>query len=364
MLHVFRHVNSLRAFRPLVLTQRLKGQWGGMAPVVVSKSPWRELGRFIEKASGRPWQMTSSERSAILHEITESRCRLLHVFFGNAAIHMMPLLENCPVPVVVSFHGSDVAGSMCTPGYKGHLRRMFAAATLVPCRSQHLADQVLALGCPQEKIRVMRAVLPQSISGNPRRPTDGGWVILQAGRMVPKKGMLTALRAFALFCEKYPIATFTIAGDGPMRKEIEALIGELGLSGSVSLPGFLDQNQLAGEFEKAHMYLHPSETVDADTEGVPNALLEAMALGIPPVATSHGGICEAVIDGESGILCPERDPAALGSALLRLAADSSLHESIGLGASRRVASVFSAEAGIAGVEALYSEAIGNFAAAR
>ncbi len=354
MRHVFRHANGLRRWEPVLITQKIRGDWPGRRPVLVPRSPLREVARTISRWTGKPWQIQGIEARRILRFAED--CHLLHIFFGNSAIHMLPALRASRIPVIVSFHGSDVAGRMAGMGYRSALGEMFSRTTLVACRSAHLAARVHAMGCPKEKLRVMRAVIPDPPKSTKTLPEEGAWRILQAGRMVSKKGMPAALRAFAEFHRDHPGATLTIAGEGPLRESLLAQVRELGLGESVRMPGFLDQQALEEEFSRAHILLHPSETIAGDTEGVPNILLEAMARGLVPIATHHGGIPEAVEEGISGLLCPEADPGALARALRRVVSDPALYASLSQGASRRVASHFSNAAGVAAIEALYDEA--------
>ena len=144
-------------------------------------------------------------------------------------------------------------------------------------------------------------------------PADGAWTIVQACRLVPKKGLPTALRAFARFAKGFPNSRFLIAGDGPLRQELEPLVQQLDLRKAVVFLGFLSQTELRDLYEKAHVFMHPSELPpDSNQEGVPNSMLEAMASGLPVVATRHGGIPEAVTDGVNGLLVPERDDERIG----------------------------------------------------
>jgi len=357
MLHIHRHVAGLKTFRPVVLAQKREGQWTVENLEVIRRSPWRFLGRAREKSTGRPWQISAGETKKILFVMEREGCAVLHVFFGNAAVHLLPLLRRSPVPVVVSFHGSDVAGSMASPGYGQAVREMFDLATLVPCRSEQLAGAVGRLGCPAEKLRLMRTVLPDIPFAQRHPPAEGAWKIVQAARLVPKKGIATALNAFAAFAGKFPASTFAIAGEGPMEEELRGLAAGLGVADRVQFPGFLSQEALRRLFRDSHIFFHPSETAGGDVEGVPNALLEAMAGGLPVVATRHGGIPEVVRDGESGLLCAERDASALAGALAKLAASPALFTEMSGRASASVKEQFSAGRQIEAVEEIYREAI-------
>ena len=282
---------------------------------------------------------------------------LLHIFFGNVAVHMLPLIRNAGVPVVVSFHGSDVAGRVASMAFEDARNEMFRHARLVLCRSEQLAEKVGALGCDPAKLRIMRTVLPP-VQGFLRiPPADGRWHIVQAARLVRKKGIATALRAFAVFLKTHPKARFTIAGEGPLEDELRGVASSLGISGSVEFRGFLSQPALVRLYEDAHIFVHPSETVGGDVEGIPNSLLEAMASGLPSVATDHGGIPEVIQNGITGLLCQEGDWQGISAALLRLAEEPELSARVSIAGSEFVNGEFSAEKQIANIERLYREAI-------
>jgi len=354
MLHIHRHITGLRTFEPLVLAQKTAGRWTGPQPVLVPRSPLRFLGRGLEHLSGRPWQVSLREADRISYSIRQAA--VFHVFFGNVAVHMLPALRCCAAPVVLSFHGADVAGAIATAAYAEARREMFSLARLVLCRSAQLAENVASLGCPPEKLRIMRTILPEIEFVPHAPPNDGAWQILQAARLVPKKGLPTALRAFAQFRNSFPAARFLIAGEGPQEAELRGLAASLGIASAVDFAGFLDQDSLGRAFASSHIFVHPSESVGGDVEGIPNAMLEAMAAGLPAVATRHGGIPEVISHGTSGLLCPERDPGALAAALLQLAGDPSLYRTLSQEGSANVKAQFSSAHRISEIEALYREA--------
>jgi glycosyltransferase involved in cell wall biosynthesis len=358
MLHVFRQIAGLKIFSPIVVTQKRQGKWPGVPVEVVPRSGTRFLGRGLERWAGIPWQISPGEAGRMDRILQCSEARLLHIFFGNVAIRMLPLIRRVRVPVVISFHGADVTGSIATRAFEPVRREMFQRARLVMCRSRQLADKVAALGCDPGKLRMMRTVLPPIPRILHRPPTDGVWRIAQAARLVPKKGLAAALRAFSVFFCAHPLAEFTIAGEGPMEGELRRLAAELGIAERVTFRGFLDQSALADLCARSHIFLHPSETVGGDVEGIPNALLEAMASGLPSVATEHGGIPEVIRHGATGLLCREGDWQGLGEALLLLARDPELYAWIGQGGAEFVSGEFSAEKQIANVESLYREAMG------
>ena len=143
-----------------------------------------------------------------------------------------------------------------------------------------------------------------------------------------------------------------------MLGELRGLVEKLGITEQVHFTGFLANDALLELLAAAHIFLHPSETgPDGNQEGVPNSLLEAMSTGLPVLATHHGGIPEAVTDGESGFLVSERDASGLASAMERLS-EPSLYARLSAGAARAVADGFEQTKQIASLERCYNEAAG------
>jgi len=212
----------------------------------------------------------------------------------------------------------------------------------------------------ESKIRLLRTGIPLAeVPFQPRSwPTDGRWRFLQAGRLIEKKGFGTSLRAFAELRKRYPNATLTIAGEGPLRRELETLVQNLGLEEGVSFAGFLGQEDLRKLFYDSHIFLHPSETgADGNLEGVPNSILEAMASGLPVFATKHGGIPEAIENGLSGILVLERDAEALAGELSRALEQPELLRSLAENGAAAVARRFEQGAQVQRLESYYFEAM-------
>ena len=271
----------------------------------------------------RPGKFPASEVKALIRVLDEARAQLLHIYFGHIAVHLLPLIRAWGKPSVVSFHGADVMVDLEKPAYRAATKEMLEAVRLVLVRSESLGRALIEIGCSPEKIRIQRTGIPvDEIPFRARAwPSDGAWKFVQACRLIEKKGLQTSLLAFAKFAARYPQSTFTIAGEGPLRAELEARARELGLGDKVSFPGFVSQTELRELFYGSHIFLHPSERgADGNQEGVPNSMLEAMASGLPVFATEHGGIPEAIEHGKSGILVKEGDHEALARALLEAVA--------------------------------------------
>ncbi|MEO8207221.1 MAG: glycosyltransferase, partial [Chthoniobacterales bacterium] len=188
MWHVYRQIEALKESKPLVLCQKRKNEstfpFDGVR--VILRGSCRFVGRFLEGLTGEPWQIGSGEVNKILSILENERAEVLHVFFGNVAIHMLPLLRKCPLPIVVSFHGADVAGGRMTSGAREALAEVFSLAERVGCRSEALQRDLIALGCPSNKIRILRTIVPQPACDFPRFPENGTWRLVQACRLIEK----------------------------------------------------------------------------------------------------------------------------------------------------------------------------------
>jgi glycosyltransferase involved in cell wall biosynthesis len=300
--------------------------------------------------------------TALTRVLDDAQAKLLHIYFGHIAVHLLPLIRAWGKPSVVSFHGADVMVDLEKPAYRAATKQMLDAVRLVLVRSESLGRALVEVGCSPAKIRIQRTGIPvDEIPFRAREwPSDGAWKFVQACRLIEKKGLGTSLLAFAKFAARYPQSTFTIAGDGPLRSELEARARELGLGDKVALTGFVPQAQLRELFYRSHIFLHPSERgADGNQEGVPNSMLEAMASGLPVFATEHGGIPEAIESGQSGILVPEGDHDALAGALLNAIANPDALAAIARGGADSVRQKFEQTAQTRKLEDYYFEAMAS-----
>src|SRR5947199_1040016 len=232
MLHIYRQITGLERCIPVVIAQkRENADRYPFQPVhIVPKPPTHFLRRFwFRQMRDQPWQISDVELSALLSVLTKTRARLLHIYFGHIAVHLLPLIRAWKNPSIVSFHGADVMVDMNKPAYREATLQMLDAVTLVLVRSESLRRSVVDLGCDPEKIKIQRTGIP--LEEFPFRdraaPKNGEWRFVQAGRLIEKKGLPVTLRAFEVFVRQYPNARLTIAGEGPLLRELETLAREL-----------------------------------------------------------------------------------------------------------------------------------------
>ena len=328
MLHIYRQIIALERVSPVVIVQKRENS--GCFPFdnidIVPKPALHFLRRFwFRQVCDKPWQISASELRVLMKVLEKRNVRLLHIYFGQIAVHLLPLIRAWENPSIVSFHGADVMVDMNKPAYREATRQMLDAVKLVLVRSESLRRAVVDLGCDEKKVEVQRTGIP--LYEFPFRERNfvaaaTEWRFVQACRLIDKKGLPVTLRAFASFWRQYPNATLTIAGEGPLLSQLQNLARELKIDDRVLFTGFISQEQLRDIYYASHISLHPSETgPDGNQEGIPNSMLEAMASGLPVFATQHGGIPEAIENGVSGVLVPERSADELARALLNAVQD-------------------------------------------
>ncbi len=363
MLHIYRQVKALRGVDTFVVTKEVQNAerfpFENIEVIPKRRTNLLVHGwlKFVER---RPPIVYRGEYQTLDSLLRRHGADLMHIYFGHTGVHLLPFIEQWHKPCVVSFHGADVAHKPEIKDYPGKLRRLFNAVPLVFARSQSLAARLMQLGCPSEKLRINRTGIPltEFPFAHRERPQDGKWKVVQACRLIPKKGVATSLRAFAIFKKDYPGAELFIAGKGPLQSELEMLAGGLGIARDVHFLGFLSQSKLRGLYGSSHLFLHPSEiSPNQDQEGVPNSVLEAMATGLPVVATRHGGIPEAVDHGRTGFLVSEEDHVALANAMQLIGSSPILLKQMGALAHVTVKERFEQETQIEHLESFYEEAI-------
>ena len=144
---------------------------------------------------------------------------------------------------------------------------------------------------------------------------------MSVARLREKKGLTYAIEAVARLRESGVRVCYEIAGDGPLRASLERQVADAGLGDAVVLRGALPQAEVRALMDRSHLLLAPSVVAsDGDEEGLPSVIKEALAVGLPVVATRHSGIPEVVIPWETGMLAPERDAEALERAIRDLLA--------------------------------------------
>ncbi len=240
--------------------------------------------------------------------------------------------------LIVTFRGIDISQHVKEKGDRVY-DQLFAQGEFFLANCEFFRQKAIKIGCDPKKIVVHGSGIDcRQFAYKPRYfPADGIVRIATTGRLVEKKGIEYCIRAIAQIVPKHPNVEFNIIGDGPLKADFEQLIQSLNLSDRVKLLGWKQHQEIAEILDRCHLFLAPSVTAaDGNQDAPVNTLKEAMAMGLPAIATDHGGIPELVEDEISGFLVPERDSEAIAQKLDYLIEHPERWEAMGKAGRRRV----------------------------
>ncbi|GID27826.1 glycosyltransferase [Paractinoplanes brasiliensis] len=280
---------------------------------------------------------------------------LVHAHFGGDGWLISGESARTGIPLVVTLHGHDVTRQPASPGAKGirhrhNLRTVFGRASILVAVSEVIRQRAIGWGADPAKVRVHHTgvPIPAGIPDGPKR-----WDVAFVGRFVEKKGADDLLAALATLDAK---AVFV--GDGPLLAEMRDVARELRVD--ATFLGARPADEVYRVLASSRLLAAPSRTAaDGDSEGLPTTVVEAMALGLPVVATRHSGIPEAVADGRTGLLSDERDREALAANLRKLLDDPDLRTSFGTAGRARAGAEFDVVAQSRRLEDVYDEVTGQ-----
>lgn len=323
-----------------------------LAKVALRRAPGR-----LRDVARPPSLLRGTERSR--RRLLNGRWDVIYVPWVGVLVDLVELMEQVDTPLVVSCRGSLISIAPLDPSrdrYREGLHRAFEAATAVHCVSDAILRDAIPLGLDPTTARVIRpAVNPDMFAprGSPSGQQDPTRV-LAIGSLIWRKDYEHALRSVRTALDRGADLRLTIVGDGPDRARLLYSIDDLGLGDHVELVGRLAPDKVADLLQNADVFLHTSSS-----EGISNAVLEAMASGLPVITTDAGGMREAVRDGADGFLVGVRDTTAMADALVTLVADASMRARMGASARDRVLDRFRLDQQIDAFVELFHEVAGR-----
>jgi glycosyltransferase involved in cell wall biosynthesis len=293
-------------------------------------------GAIMPNLRAQPWRIVEAPFLVIAmlvaawHAARDTRPDIVHAhWLLPAGLVAVALRVTHRIPFVLTVHGAD---AYVLRGLSARvLRRVVLqrAAAVVPV-SRDIATQ---LELPPE------AAIPMGVDASAIRRAVGARApeygrVLFVGRLAEKKGVDVLIDALRVA----PAASLYIGGDGPLRDDLEARAKDAELLGDrVVFLGRIGHDRVIDELARAAVVVIPSKVAaDGDQEGTPVVLAEAMAAGVPVLASALGGLADFVIDGETGVLVPPDDAQALGGALQRMLDDAVATEALGRRAQERL----------------------------
>jgi glycosyltransferase involved in cell wall biosynthesis/4-hydroxybenzoate polyprenyltransferase len=266
--------------------------------------------------------------------------KLVLAEFGPVGAQMFPITRDIGVPLLVYFHGYDAFHQPTWETQRDSYLELFREATRLLVVSQVMAQRLVQSGAPPEKLVHLPAFVNlglfpyQDRRGFPPR-------FIAVGRFAETKSPHLTILAFQQVVAVIPEATLVMIGKGGGGELFEAcliLTRALGLEDRVTFKGVLTHQEVAAEMAQARVFVQHSVTAPetGDMEGKPVAIMEAMASGLPVIATSHSGINELITNEVDGLLVNEYDIDAMAEKMILLATNDSLVSELGKNASNRI----------------------------
>lgn len=245
---------------------------------------------------------------------------LVHFGYAGALANKLRELGILKGKQATVFHGADISRRHILDEHKQDYRNLFQQSELMLPISHLWQNKLIEMGCPPEKIHVTRmGIEPEKFNFQPRDAFHTPLRIVSVARLTEKKGLDVAVKASAILKQRGGRFQYTIIGNGDQDRMMRDFIAREEMDDCVTMPGFKPQEEIRQALNQADIFLLPSKTAaDGDMEGIPVALMEAMAVGLPVVSTFHSDIPELIENDVSGWLVKEDDAEALAETLLKL----------------------------------------------
>lgn len=304
-------------------------------------------GRFSATGALRLYRTIASYQPRIVH---------LHGYKATILAGAVSLVR--AIPAVATYHG-EAGKALDLPRlatYSAVETRLLRRLRGVVAVSEPVREELLRRKVKRERVVIIhngiRDWTRQAGTAIDIAPSRFAPTLLMVGRLIREKNTALALDLLARVRERYPTAGLVVAGDGPLRSSLEEKARTLGIAEWVQFLGFVED--VRGLLSRCDCFLLPSST-----EGMPNALLEAMAAAAPIVATQVGGIPAAITDGVEGLLVPPGDTERLSAAVSRVLDDPRLRRALGAAARARFEREFTDDHMADAYSAFYEIALGS-----
>lgn len=278
----------------------------------------------------------------LAHQLTTAGIRHVHAHFASDCAGVAELASKLAgVSYSISAHAKDIYLSSAAS-----LRRKLDSACFTVTCTEYNRRYLASIASPRAVLlRMYHGVdLNRFPGADGRELAPGVPLVLSVGRLRAKKGFTTLIEACRILHESGRPFSCKIVGYGEQHDALAGLIARHGLGKAVQLIGRKTQEEVIALYRRATIFALPCQVAsDGDRDGIPNVLLEAMAMGLAVVSTEVSGIPEVIHDQVNGLLVRPGDAQALAAAIARLLDDSSLRTSVGEAGRKTVAGRFRAE---------------------
>ncbi|MFO7028739.1 glycosyl transferase [Limnospira fusiformis CCALA 023] len=280
-------------------------------------------GKPIDKVAEQLFKITGFAPE-IYEKVKKLNPLLIHAQFGLSGALILPWVVRLKIPLIVHYRGADATVNKESSQYTSlnhwiyfqRLATLKQQTTLFLAVSKFIEKKLIEQGFPPEKIQTHYHGVDLN-KFTPDLAIQREPIVLFVGRLTEKKGCEYLIKAMAKIPANIPDIELVIIGDGPLANYLQNLAAKT--IKNYQFLGVQSPEIVKNWMNRAQIMATPSITASqGDSEGLPNVVLEAQAMGLPVVSTYHAGIPEAVIDGETGFLCPERDIDGLANSIQQL----------------------------------------------
>jgi colanic acid/amylovoran biosynthesis glycosyltransferase len=272
--------------------------------------------------------------------LKKNNIKLVIAEFGTCGAEVCSLCQELKIPLIVIFHGYDAHRADIIEQYSIKYKILFAYSSAIVGVSNDILSSLKNLGAPKEKM----FYLPCSFDESRFKYADHSnneKIFLTVGRFCETKSPHLVLLAFALVLQKIPEAKLIMIGKdggGELFEACHILVKSLKIENSVTFKGILSSQNVFEEMQKARVFVQHSVTTPLvnDKEGTPVSVVEAMACGLPVIATRHAGIAEIIQNNNSGILVEEYDYKTMANEMIRVCNDDKLAYQLGKNAAESI----------------------------
>jgi glycosyltransferase involved in cell wall biosynthesis len=349
-----RHIEDLLPGGTVVIAKTNEGPYAGHWDVDCPKLLFNQVHRLgiTERAlrkipqKFRPYtaatqKATKVKQTATKQFLQEHQVQVILGEFLDLCLPWLPLANELGIPFYTHAHGYDVSERLKSPEWRAKYQQLNQASGIITINQPSRA-RLIELGIAPEKIAVIHYgvnVPPQPVTRKKKETVR----CLAIGRMVGKKAPILTLDAFRRAAEQCPNLTLDYIGTGPLLPEVKQYIQAFNLGDRVTLHGGQPSELVQKLMQEADIFLQHSMT-DPDTgdeEGLPVAILEAMANALPVVSTRHAGIPEAVAEEKTGLLAKEGDSTQMAQNIISLAQNFDARNEMGVAGWQRAKEQFS-----------------------
>jgi len=344
----------IRAHKQLPFT--IKHYYGGYFPTKLESVITIYRFTIFEKLLFKLSNKKDYHRKAIIKSFKKEKISCILAEYGPVGAEITSIARSLNIPMITHFHGFDATNPQTVDSYKTAYKEMFNYASGIIVVSQKMKQDILKLGCPEQKISI------NPCGPNPcfltNKPAFSQNLFIAVARFVEVKGYLFTLTAFHRVVQECPSARLVCIGDGPQIESCKQFVKIMCLEDSVRFMGERTPDEIQALFHESLAFLQHSVALSNGlNEGAPVSVMEAMAAGLPVVCSNSGGIKDLVVHKETGYLVEEFDTNNMSQYMITLINDKSSAKKMGEAARLRIQNQLSLSTHLHKIQTLIEKAV-------